>query len=108
MNRISELRKEKHLNQVGLAMRLNLSQYMVSSYETERHQPTSETLCELADFFNVSIDYLLCRSDVKYKADEILNNRFSENEIKLLDMFRSLPGDKQNQAIGVIFALSNI
>ena len=39
MNRIAELRKEKHLNQIGLAMKLNISQYMVSAYETGRHQP---------------------------------------------------------------------
>ena len=108
MNRIAELRKEKHLNQIGLAMKLNLSQYMVSAYETERHQLTSETLCELANFFDVSIDYLLCRSNIRHKADEVLENNLTENEMKLLDMFRNLPRDKQNQALGIIFALSNI
>lgn len=106
MNRIAELRKERHLNQIGLAMKLNISQYMVSAYETERHQISSETLLELADFFNVSVDYLLCRSNVRMSADKIAKENFSENELKLIDLYRTLSRDKQNQAIGIIFALT--
>ena len=51
MNRIAELRKEKHLNQIGLAMKLNISQYMVSAYETGRHQPGIDTLIQMSNIF---------------------------------------------------------
>ena len=108
MNRIAELRKEKHLNQVGLAMKLNISQYMVSAYETGRHQPTTDMLIELADFFNVSIDYLVGKSEIRYCADILLNNGLSKKELELLNMFRTLKEEKQEQAIGVLFALQNI
>lgn len=108
MNRIAQLRKEKHLNQIGLAMKLNISQYMVSSYETGRHQPTLDMLIELADFFNVSIDYLAGKSNVRYSADNLLNNSLTEKEIEMLSLFRELPKNKREQAIGVLFALKNI
>ena len=108
MNRIAELRKEKHLNQIGLAMKLNISQYMVSAYETGRHQPTTDMLIELADFFNVSIDYLVGKSEIRFSADSLFNNNLSEKELKLLNSFRTLSDDKKEQAIGIIFALQNI
>lgn len=108
MNRIAELRKEKHLNQIGLAMELNISQYMVSAYETGRHQPTMDMLTELADFFNVSIDYLVGRSDIRFSADSLIQNNLSKKEVELLNLFRTLTDDKKERAIGVLFALKNL
>ena len=107
MNKIAELRKEKHLNQVGLAIALNISQYTVSAYETGRQQPSSDMLIALADFFNVSIDYLLGRSNIKHCADDVCNNNLSQNEIQLLDIYKTLSKEKQEQAIGILFALKN-
>ena len=105
MNRIADLRKEKHLNQTGLAMQFNISQYMVSAYETGRHQMTTEMMIALAEFFNVSVDYLIGRSDIRYRAEDIFNVNSSERENRLLKIFRELPKDRQEQAIGVLFAL---
>ena len=85
-NRISQLRKEKHLNQIGLALKLNISQYMVSAYETGRHQPTAEMLEAMADFFDVSIDYLLGRSNVRCCAESLLMQNLSEKELTLIDL----------------------
>lgn len=108
MNRIAELRKEMNLNQVGLALKLNISQYMVSAYETGRHQPTADMLIILADYFNVSIDYLLGRSDIRYIADSIKKDNLSKNELEMLSLFRSLPDGKKEQAKGIVFALKNL
>ena len=108
MNRIAELRKEKHLTQIGLALKLNISQYMVCAYETGRTQLTADMLINIANFFNVSVDYLIGNSNIRCTADTIAENNFTENELKLLDMLRAMPNDKQQQAIGVLFALNNI
>ena len=43
MKRIAELRKEKHLNQIGLGLELNVSQKMISAYESGAHQPSIDT-----------------------------------------------------------------
>lgn len=107
MNRIAELRKEKHLNQVGLAMELNISQYTVSALETGRQQPSADILVALSVFFDVSIDYILRKSNVRFRSDEIMSNYLSDKEIKLLDMFKTLSKEKQEQAIGIVFALKN-
>ena len=59
MLRIKELRKRAGLNQVELAKLCNISQGTLSAYETGRTDPDLAILKRLADFFGVSIDYLL-------------------------------------------------
>lgn len=61
--RLRELRKQKKLSQTALAMALNMSQNNISRYETGERQADYATLIALADFFKVSIDYLLERTD---------------------------------------------
>lgn len=61
--RLKELRRQKHLSQVRLAMELNLSQNSISRYETMEREAGYETLIQIADYFHVSLDYLLGRSD---------------------------------------------
>ena len=105
MNRLIELRKEKHLNQVGLAMKLNVSQKMISSYERGTHQPSIETLIRMSKIFNVSVDYLIGNTDIKMQAEKFSENGLTEKEIELLDIFKSFNCDKQNMAIGMLIAL---
>lgn len=61
--RLRFLRKQKQISQLKLAMDLNMNQNSISRYETGEHQADYETLIKLADYFNVSIDYLLERTD---------------------------------------------
>ena len=107
MNRIAQLRKEKGLNQVGLGMKLNVSQKMISAYESGLHQPSIDTLLELSKIFNVSVDYIIGNSNIKAMAEKFSQDGLSEMEIKLLDLFKKLDKEKQQQAIGIIFALQN-
>ena len=61
--RLKELRKKKGLSQQRLAMELNVNQNTISRYETGEREADYKTLIMLADYFNVSIDYLLERTD---------------------------------------------
>lgn len=63
--RLKELRKERGITQLKLAMDLGLSQNTVSRYETGEREADYKTLIMLADYFGVSIDYLLERTDKK-------------------------------------------
>lgn len=63
--RIKELRKEKGLRQSELATTLHVSQQAVGSWETGRTVPGADTLNVLADYFNVTTDYLLGRYEKK-------------------------------------------
>ncbi|MDD3186399.1 MAG: helix-turn-helix transcriptional regulator [Anaerostipes sp.] len=65
MERIKELRKEIKYNQYELADYLGVSQQAISKYENGVNEPDSESLYKMAKLFNVSIDYLLGKSDVK-------------------------------------------
>lgn len=105
MNRIAELRKEKHLNQIGLAMKLNISQYMVSAYETGRHQPGIDTLIQMSNIFGVSVDYIIGNTDIRTPVEKFLKDGLTSNEIELLDIFKELDNEKQQKALGILFTL---
>ncbi len=62
-NRLKELRKEKELSQISLAIALRIDSSTIAKYETGDRQPDLAMLCTLANFFDVSTDYLLGRVD---------------------------------------------
>ncbi len=61
--RLKELRKAKGISQVKLAMDLNTNQNTISRYETGEREPGNVELIKIADYFNVSVDYLLGRTN---------------------------------------------
>ncbi len=61
--RLKELRKERGISQVKLALDLHMNQNSVSRYETMEREADYETLVKFADYFDVSLDYLLGRTD---------------------------------------------
>ena len=63
MNRIRELRTARGLKQVELAKNLSVSQAALSGYETGKYEPDFDTLQKIADYFSVSVDYVIGRSD---------------------------------------------
>lgn len=63
MVRLKELRKEKGISQLRLATELNTSQNTISRYETGEREPGIDELIKIADYFNVSVDYLIGRTD---------------------------------------------
>lgn len=62
--RLKELRKKKNITQLRLAMDLNMNQNTISRYETGEREAGYNELIKIADYFNVSIDYLLERTDI--------------------------------------------
>jgi len=65
MNRIKPLREENHITQEELAKKMNLSKGIISLYEKEIRKPSLEVLVKLSEIFNCSIDYILCKTDVR-------------------------------------------
>lgn len=61
--RLKEIRKSKRISQLKLAMDLNTNQNTISRYETGEREPGINELIKIADYFNVSVDYLLERTD---------------------------------------------
>ena len=63
MFRLKILREQRHLSQVFLGMELGMSQNTISRYETGAREADYDTLIAFADYFQVSIDYLLGRTE---------------------------------------------
>lgn len=61
--RIKELRKQRNITQLKLAMDLHTTQNTISRYESGEREPGISELVKLADYFGVSVDYLLERTD---------------------------------------------
>lgn len=64
-NNLRKLREEKNMTQIALQMKTGIEQAVLSKYENGSRVPTVENLIILADFFHVSLDYFLCRTDVR-------------------------------------------
>ena len=62
-NRLKELRKSRGYTQISVQMRTGIEQALLSKFENDERVPPTETLVRLADFYDVSIDYILCRTD---------------------------------------------
>jgi len=82
--RLAMLREEKSMSRRDLAKALNISYSSISKYETNARFPDQETLKAIADIFQVSIDYLVGRTDVRNfyeKSKDAENDYVSENEL---------------------------
>ena len=61
--RLVQLRKSRALTQKQLATELGISELAIQHYEAQRRKPAYDILIALADYFDVSLDYLVGRSD---------------------------------------------
>ena len=69
---LKTIRKERNMRQEDIARYLNVKQATYSGYESGKYEPTIETLCKLADYYKVSIDFLIGRewnNDIGYLTD---------------------------------------
>jgi transcriptional regulator with XRE-family HTH domain len=82
-NILKELRKSHNLSQEDVAKALNTTVTTISRYESGEREPNLEKLCMLADFFNVSLDYLLGR-------EQTVNNIKNSEIVYYLDRLESL------------------
>ncbi len=69
MNRLRELREQAGLRQIDVANATGIDQKTLSNYETGKTYPHSYALISLADYFHVSIDYLVGRIDAPFATD---------------------------------------
>ncbi|WP_142413098.1 helix-turn-helix domain-containing protein [Hathewaya massiliensis] len=71
-DKLKQLRDEKNITQQELADILKVGRPTIAGYETKGKQPDYDKLIILSNYFNVSIDYLLGKTDIKEPADKIL------------------------------------
>lgn len=100
--RIKELRKTKNLTQIEFAKLFQISSGTIAMWETDKRQPDFTTLQKLADFFGVSTDYLLGRTE--NALDRRPLSDIAENFIK---EFGELFSDENFKKLAGIYKVMN-
>ena len=78
-----------------------MSQQSVNKYENHDVEPDIDTLIRIADYFHVSIDYLVGRTDITKTASELTTSDLNNEEQKIIESYRNLT-DKQKNCISTI------
>lgn len=90
MNRLKFLRNERNESLEKIAEYLNVTLQTVSNYENEKRDMTPSTIIKLAEYFNVSTDYLLCKSDSR--------NSFNNKKYYMCPVYGQISAGQPNWA----------
>lgn len=96
--RLKALRKENNYLQKDLADFLSISKSAYGYYEQGRNEPDIQTILKLAEFYNVSTDYLLCKTDIE-------SGTLEKKESDIVKMYRQIDEESKNIVYGAIYAL---
>ena len=107
MKNLKTIRERKNITQVRLSIEVGVSQETISAYENGKAMPSIEILCKIADFFNVSTDYLLGRTFVPNAVKDICLDGLNNGETELITHFRQLSKDNRTKAIGMLIGLKS-
>lgn len=94
--KLKELRKQNNKTQQDLATYLNIARSTYNGYELENNEPNLDTLIKLADFYNVTLDYLVGRN---YKNEL---GYMTQDQYETIKMFLALPIQQQLKIQGRI------
>ena len=98
--RIRQLRQESGYTQQELGKKIGQTKSNISKYETGALEPGIDTLKTLSRIFNVSLDYLLCNSEIKNPSEtkETINkdNEYTKEEKKEIENFKRFILSKRN------------
>ncbi len=88
--RLKTLRKNKGISQRSLSKRFGYGATAVSGYENRRNEPSLDMLIQLAEYFDVTVDYLIGNEDLPKRADCM-----TKQEKELLYNYRELSVDEK-------------
>ena len=96
---LKTIRKQRNMRQEDIARYLNVKQATYSGYESGKYEPTIETLCKLADYYKVSIDFLIGRewnNDIGY---------LTSTQIECVNMIKQLTETNLIKVMGYLSAM---
>ncbi len=98
--RLKDLREERNLTQTDVANGIGTNQRGISRWENGENQPPADMIIALADFFEVSADYILGRSD-DFGNVTVQNDRpaLTAEEAELLECYRSIPAGEYRDTL---------
>ena len=88
---LRQLRKENNISAEELAQKLNINKSTISRYETSKTEPYLPIVIKIANYFNVSIDWLSGVTDIK--------NWQNSSKTEIISNFEELPDDKKKELL---------
>lgn len=83
--RIKALREERHFSQEKLAAELGVSRMTINNYENEKRAPDVDFARHMADYFSVTVEFLMGRTEYRYKRDEVISLKRSETLFRIME-----------------------
>ena len=105
MKNLKQLREQRSLTQLSLALSVDVQQETISAYENGKSMPTVDTLLKLAKYFNCSSDYLLDLTDIPTPVNDLVFDNLNATEADIVRTYRNLDRDNRNKVLGYIKAL---
>ena len=94
---IKKLREQKDLKQEDIAKMMNVDRSTVGKWENGSSKPDYEKMLKLADYFKVTVDYLLGREEIKTIAAHKEGEGFTEDELKDIEEFKNFVRSKRKK-----------
>lgn len=101
LKNLKSLREEANISQRCLADAIGVSQQSINKYENHNIEPDIDTLISIADYFEVSVDYLIGHSDLRRKLEPTSAYDLNQSEGRLVDAYRKL-SEKQRNCVAVL------
>lgn len=99
---LKQLRQQKGISQQVLADFIMVSQQSINKYENHNVEPDINTLIKIADYFDVSVDYLIGRTEVKHTAEILGYHDLDVLESKMINDYRKLNKTQKEIVLNLI------
>ena len=106
MNNLETIMKDKNISDTKLGAELYLSDFSIQGYRYNTKHPSLVSLIKLADYFDVNVNYLLDRTNISTKVDELVKYD-SEEYNSLVTKYNKLSKEDKANVIGYINGLLN-
>lgn len=110
----SELRKERNYSQRKIADMLSVSNSTVAMWETGQRYPQRETMEQIADLFNVDMDYIYGKTDIRRRVSFDSNGEsyvyvpeFDPDHLELIDLYSKLTKDQKQTVMNMLRSFVN-
>lgn len=105
--KLKSIRKTVLKTQSQTAIAIGVTQQTYNGYETGRREPDLKTLCNIADYFNVSLDYLLGRTDEKESAPADWQG-LTKEEHDFITILRTLSSDERKLVLAYMGGMHDL
>lgn len=95
LKNLKQLREASATSQRQLANAIGISQQSINKYENHKIEPDIDTMIQIADYFNTSVDYLIGHTEIRQKIEPTSTRELNEAERQILCGYRKLSSKKQ-------------